>query len=115
MPTLSDIMKELDKPGRDPRGMAEVFEFDPNVTSIDNLAVGMVLPGIVTNITNFGVIVDIGIHHDGLIHISQLADQYVSNPTQIVKLHEHIHVRIIDVDHKRKRIALSLRGMKRKY
>lgn len=115
MPTLSDIMKELDKPGRDPRGMAEVFEFDPNVTSIDNLAVGMVLPGIVTNITNFGVFVDIGIHHDGLIHISQLADQYVSNPTQIVKLHEHIHVRIIDVDHKRKRIALSLRGMKRKY
>ena len=115
MPTLSDIMKELDKPGRDPRGMAEVFEFEPNVTSIDNLAVGMVLPGIVTNITNFGVFVDIGIHHDGLIHISQLADQYVSNPTQIVKLHEHIHVRIIDVDHKRKRIALSLRGMKRKY
>lgn len=115
MPTLSDIMKELDKPGRDPRGMAEVFEFDPNVTSIDNLAVGMVLPGIVTNITNFGVFVDIGIHHDGLIHISQLADQYVSNPTQIVKLHEHIHVRIIDVDHKRKRIALSLRGIKRKY
>ena len=115
MPTLSDIMKELDKPGRDPRGMAEVFEFDPNVTSIDNLAVGMVLPGIVTNITNFGVFVDIGIHHDGLIHISQLADQYVSNPTQIVKLHEHIHVRIIDVDHQRKRIALSLRGMKRKY
>jgi len=114
MPTLSDIMKELDKPGRDPRGMAEVFEFDPNVTSIDNLAVGMVLPGIVTNITNFGVFVDIGIHHDGLIHISQLADQYVSNPTQIVKLHEHIHVRIIDVDHKRKRIALSLRGMKSK-
>lgn len=114
MPTLSDIMKELDKPGRDPRGMAEVFEFDPNVTSIDNLAVGMVLPGIVTNITNFGVFVDIGIHHDGLIHISQLADQYVSNPTQIVKLHEHIHVRIIDLDHKRKRIALSLRGMKSK-
>lgn len=114
MPTLSDIMKELDKPGRDPRGMAEVFEFDPNVTSIDNLAVGMVLPGIVTNITNFGVFVDIGIHHDGLIHISQLADHYVSDPTQIVKLHEHIHVRIIDVDHKRKRIALSLRGMKSK-
>ena len=72
----------------------------------------MVLPGIVTNITNFGVFVDMGIHHDGLIHISQLADHYISDPTKIVKLHEHIHVRIIDVDQKRKRIALSLRGMK---
>lgn len=112
MPTLSDIMNELDKPGRDPRGVAEVFEFDQNVTSIDDLAEGMVLPGIVTNITNFGVFVDMGIHHDGLIHISQLADHYVSDPTKIVKLHEHIHVRIIDIDHKRKRIALSLRGMK---
>ena len=115
MPTLSDIMNELDKPGRDPRGVAEVFEFDQNVTSIDDLAEGMVLPGIVTNITNFGVFVDMGIHHDGLIHISQLADHYVSDPTKIVKLHEHIHVRIIDIDHKRKRIALSLRGMKCKY
>ena len=112
MPTLSDIMNELDKPGRDPRGVAEVFEFNQNVTSIDDLAEGMVLPGIVTNITNFGVFVDMGIHHDGLIHISQLADHYVSDPTKIVKLHEHIHVRIIDIDHKRKRIALSLRGMK---
>ena len=112
MPTLSDIMNELDKPGRDPRGVAEVFEFDQNVTSIDDLAEGMVLPGIVTNITNFGVFVDMGIHHDGLIHISQLADHYVSDPTKIVKLHEHIHVRIIGIDHKRKRIALSLRGMK---
>lgn len=114
MPTLTDIMNELDKPGRDPRGQAEVFEFDPNVTSIDNLAEGMELPGIVTNITNFGAFVDIGVHHDGLVHISQMADSYVSDPTEVVKLHEHVRVRVIEVDRKRERISLSMKGIRQK-
>ena len=114
MPTLTDIMNELDKPGRDPRGQAEEFEFDPNVTSIDNLAEGMELPGIVTNITNFGAFVDIGVHHDGLVHISQMADRYVSDPTEVVKLHEHVRVRVIEVDRKRERISLSMKGIRQK-
>lgn len=111
LPTLTDIMKELEKPGRDPREQIEEFDFDPNVTSIDNLAEGMELPGIVTNITNFGAFVDIGVHQDGLVHISQLADRYVTDPNQVVKLHQHVKVRVVEVDRKRNRISLSMRGL----
>lgn len=111
MPTLTDIMHELEKPGRDPRGRAEAFEFDPNVTSIDNLAEGMELPGIITNVTNFGAFVDIGVHQDGLVHISQLSDHYVTDPAQEVKLHQHVRVRVLDVDRKRNRISLTMKGM----
>ena len=113
MPTLTDILRELEKPGRDPRGQAEAFEFDPDVTSVDNLAEGMELPGIITNITNFGAFVDIGVHHDGLVHISQMADRYVSDPTQVVRLHQHVKVRVIEVDRKRNRIALSMKGIQK--
>lgn len=109
MPTLTDIMNELDKPGRDPREQLEEFAFDERVHTIDDLQVGMVLKGIVTNITNFGAFVDIGVHHDGLVHVSQLADHYVSDPTQVVKLHQHVDVRVVDVDRKRERISLSMR------
>ena len=112
MPTLTDIMAELDKPGLDPRGKVEKFEFDAGIKEIGDLQVGMVVPGIVTNITNFGVFVDIGVHNDGLVHISQLADRYVSDPNEVVKLHEHVMVRVADVDMKRKRIALSMKGVK---
>ncbi len=111
LPTLNDIMTELDKPGRDPREQIEEFEFDPRVKDIDDLETGMVLPGIITNITNFGAFVDIGVHHDGLVHISQLADKYVSDPTQVVKLHQHVMVKVIDVDHRRQRISLSMREL----
>ena len=109
MPTLTDIMNELDKPGRDPREQLEEFAFDERVHTMDDLQVGMVLKGIVTNITNFGAFVDIGVHHDGLVHVSQLADHYVSDPTQVVKLHQHVDVRVVDVDRKRERISLSMR------
>ena len=109
MPTLTDIMNELDKPGRDPREQLEEFAFDERVHTIDDLQVGMVLKGIVTNITNFGAFVDIGVHHNGLVHVSQLADHYVSDPTQVVKLHQHVDVRVVDVDRKRERISLSMR------
>ena len=112
MPTLTDIMAELDKPGLDPRGKVEKFEFDASIKEIEDLQVGMVVPGIVTNITNFGAFVDIGVHNDGLVHISQLADKYVSDPNEVVKLHEHVMVRVTDVDLKRKRIALSMKGVK---
>lgn len=112
LPTLTDIMKELEKPGRDPREQIEAFEFDANVTSMDDLVVGMILPGIISNITNFGAFVDIGVHQDGLVHISQMADRYVSDPTQVVKLHQHVMVRVIDIDRKRRRIALSMKGTK---
>ena len=112
MPTLTDIMHELDKPGRDPRGQAEKFSFDDSVRTVDDLHEGMVLPGIVTNITNFGAFVDIGVHQDGLVHISQLADRYVSDPTSVVKQHQHVKVRVIEVDRKRNRISLSMKGVK---
>lgn len=112
MPTLTDIMAELEKPGRDPREQLEEFEFDPNVSTPDDLVEGMVLPGIVTNITNFGVFVDIGVHQDGLVHISQLADRYVSDPTQVVKLHQHVMVKVIEVDRRRNRISLSMKACK---
>lgn len=111
IPTLTDIIKELEKPGRDPREQIEVFEFDKNVTTVDDLIEGMILPGIVTNITNFGAFVDVGVHQDGLVHISQLADRYVSDPTQVVKLHQHVKVRVVEVDHKRNRISLSMKGV----
>lgn len=111
MPTLTDIMKELEKPGRDPREQIEVFEFDKNVKTTDDLIEGMELPGIITNITNFGAFVDIGVHQDGLVHISQLADRYVADPTQVVHLHQHVRVRVIEVDRKRNRISLSMKGI----
>ena len=114
LPTLTDIMKELEKPGRDPREQIEEFEFDASVQTIEDLHEGMELPGIVTNITNFGAFVDIGVHQDGLVHISQLADKYVSDPTQVVKLHQHVRVRVLDVDLRRHRISLSMKGMGKK-
>ena len=112
IPTLTDIMKELEKPGRDPREQIEEFEFDSSVQTVEDLREGMELPGIVTNITNFGAFVDIGVHQDGLVHVSQLADRYVSDPTQVVRLHQHVRVRVIGVDLRRQRISLSMRGVK---
>ena len=112
MPTLNDIMHELEKPGLDPREQIEEFEFDPSVQAIDDLVEGMILPGIVTNITNFGAFVDIGVHQDGLVHVSQLADRYVKGPNQVVKLHQHVRVRVKEVDFRRQRISLSMRGVK---
>ncbi len=107
MPTLNDIMKELEKPGRDPRQTIKVFEFDKSIRTIDDLRPGMELPGIVTNITNFGCFVDIGIKEKGLVHISQLAEKFVQDPTQVVSIHQHIRVRVLDVDLQRKRIGLK--------
>ena len=112
LPTLTDIMKELEKPGRDPREQIEEFEFDNSVQTIEDLHEGMELPGIVTNITNFGAFVDIGVHQDGLVHVSQLANNYVSDPTQVVRLHQHVRVRVIGVDLRRQRISLSMKNMK---
>lgn len=109
LPTLTDIMAELDKPGLDPRGEVEKFEFDASIKTMDDLQVGMVVPGIVTNITNFGAFVDIGVHQDGLVHVSQLANRFVSDPNDVVKLHQHVTVRITEVDLKRKRIGLSMK------
>lgn len=111
LPTLTDIMHELEKPGRDPREQIEEFEFDDTVQTIDDLREGMELPGIITNITNFGAFVDIGVHQDGLVHISQMADRYVSDPTQVVRLHQHVRVRVIAVDQRRHRISLSMKGL----
>lgn len=111
IPTLTDIIKELEKPGRDPREQIEAFEFDKNVTTVDDLIEGMILPGIVTNITNFGAFVDVGVHQDGLVHISQLADRYVPDPIQVVKLHQHVKVKVVEVDRKRNRISLSMKGV----
>lgn len=111
LPTLTDIMKELEKPGRDPREQLEEFDFDPNVKEVSDLIAGMELNGIVTNITNFGAFVDIGVHQDGLVHISQLADRYVSDPTEVVKLHQHVRVRVVEVDTKRNRISLSMKSL----
>ena len=111
MPTLEDILQELEKPGRDPRGPIKVFEFDKNVRTIDDLRPGMELPGIVGNITNFGAFVDIGIKENGLVHLSQLADRYVSDPNEVVSIHQHVRVRVLGVDKERKRIQLSMKGM----
>ena len=111
-PTLRDILTELEKPGRDPRGEVEVFEFDKNIHTLNDLIVGMELPGIVTNITNFGAFVDIGVHQDGLVHISQLSDRFVTDPTQVIRLHQHVRVRVVEVDMHRKRIGLSMKNIK---
>lgn len=109
LPTLNDIMEELDKPGRDPRKGIKVFEFDQSIRTIDDLKEGMVLPGIVTNITNFGCFVDVGIKENGLVHISELADRFVSDPTEVVSLHQHVEVRVLSVDTGRKRVQLSMK------
>lgn len=111
MPTLLDIMEELDKPGRDPRQAIQVFSFDPTVKTIADLKEGQVLPGIVTNITNFGCFVDVGIKENGLVHISELADRFVSDPTQVVSIHQHVKVKILSVDLSRKRVQLSMKGL----
>ena len=108
LPTLTDIMAELEKPGRDPRQSIKVFEFDKNVKTIDDLKIGMTLPGIVTNITNFGCFVDIGIKENGLVHVSQLSRDFISDPTKIVNIHQHVDVKVIDIDRERKRISLSM-------
>ena len=112
LPTLTDIMRELEKPGRDPREQIEEFRFADGIESVDDLVEGMELPGIVTNITAFGAFVDIGVHQDGLVHISQLADKYVKDPNQVVKLHQHVRVRVLEVDRRRNRISLSMRGIR---
>ncbi|MEG1935486.1 MAG: S1 RNA-binding domain-containing protein, partial [Rikenellaceae bacterium] len=109
MPTILDILKELEKPGLDPREEIKTFEFAPDVYSINDLKIGMELPGIVTNITNFGAFVDIGVKQDGLVHISQLANKFVSNPSDVVKLHQHVLVRVTDVDLVRGRIQLTMK------
>ena len=108
LPTLMDIMAELEKPGRDPRQTIKVFEFDKNVKTIDDLKEGMVLPGIVTNITNFGCFVDVGIKENGLVHVSQLCRQFVSDPTTIVSIHQHVQVKVIGIDMERKRISMTM-------
>lgn len=111
MPTLQDIMKELDKPGRDPRSEIQEFSFNPDIHSIDDLREGMVLPGIVTNITNFGCFVDVGIKENGLVHISELADRFVNNPADVVSIHQHVQVRVLSIDTTRKRVQLSMKGI----
>ena len=109
LPTLTDIMNELEKPGRDPRDTVEAFEFDPNIHEVDDLEEGMILPGIITNITNFGAFVDIGVHQDGLVHISQLCNRYVKDPNEVVHLHQHVQVKVVEVDRRRNRISLSMK------
>ena len=111
LPTLTDILQELDKPGRDPRQKIQVFEFDKNVRTLDDLQEGMEPPGIVTNITNFGCFVDIGIKENGLVHVSQLADRFVSNPADVVRIHQHVRVKVMSIDHERKRIQLTMKGL----
>lgn len=111
MPTLKDILQELEKPGRDPRGPIKVFEFDKNVRTIEDLCIGMELPGIVGNITNFGAFVDIGIKESGLVHLSQLADRYISNPNEVVSIHQHVRVKVLNIDMERKRIQLTMKGV----
>ena len=110
LPTLKDIVNELEKPGRDPRKSFEIFSFDESVHEIDDLREGMRLPGIVTNVTNFGAFVDVGVHQDGLVHISQLSDTFVDDPNKIVKVGQKVWVNVSEVDVKRKRIALSMKG-----
>ena len=111
LPTLTDILKELEKPGRDPREQIEEFEFAKGIETVDDLEEGMELPGIVTNITAFGAFVDIGVHQDGLVHISQLADKYVKDPNTVVKLHQHVRVRVLEIDRRRGRISLTMKGL----
>jgi uncharacterized protein len=104
-------MSELEKPGRDPRQAIEVWSFDERIRTIEDVKAGMVLPGIVTNVTNFGCFVDIGVKENGLAHVSQLADRYVSDPTTIVSVHQHVKVRVLEVDYTRKRISLSMKDV----
>lgn len=111
VPTLQDIMQELDKPGRDPRQQLEAFAFSKDVKELEDVQPGMTLPGIITNITNFGCFVDVGVHTKGLVHISELADKFVKDPTEVVELHQHVQVRVLDVDLKRGRMALSMKGL----
>lgn len=111
LPTLQDIMQELDKPGRDPRQQIQVFEFDKNIHSIDDLKEGMELPGIINNITNFGCFVDLGIKENGLVHVSQLADRFVSDPSTVVSIHQHVRVKVLSIDRERKRIQLTMKGL----
>ena len=114
IPTLKDIMEELAKPGRDPRTRIKVFEFAEDIHSMEDVKPGMILPGIVTNITNFGAFVDIGVKQDGLVHISQLADRFVKNPQEVVKLHQHVQVKVLEVDVERRRIQLTMKGIQGK-
>jgi Transcriptional accessory protein len=109
LPTLADIMEELAKPGRDPRQQLEAFAFDPTIKDIQDLKIGQVLPGVVTNITNFGAFVDIGIHENGLVHVSQIADKFVNNPAEVLSLHQQVTVRVLEVDLVRKRVSLSMK------
>jgi uncharacterized protein len=111
LPTLNDIMQELSKPGRDPREKFEAFAYAEGVSQIKDLKVGMKLPGIVTNVTAFGAFVDVGVHQDGLVHISQLADRFVKNPSEIVKVHQKVKVTVMAVDQERKRISLSMKSV----
>ncbi len=110
MPTLKDIMQELAKPGLDPREKLTLFEFAQGITKPEHLHIGMKIPGIVTNITKFGAFVDVGVKQDGLVHISNLANNYVSNPSDVVKLNQVVEVTVIELDLARKRIALSMKG-----
>ena len=111
LPTLNDIIAELEKPGRDPREKASEFAFDESVNSIEDVHEGMILPGIVNNITDFGAFVDIGVHESGLIHVSQMADRRVSHPSEVLKVHQQVKVKVNSVDLDRKRIGLSLKGV----
>ena len=111
LPTLQDILSELEKPGRDPRQAIEVWGFDERIRTIEDVKAGMLLPGIVTNVTNFGCFVDIGVKENGLVHVSQLADRFVSDPTTIVSVHQHVMVRVLEVDCARKRISLSMKDV----
>ena len=111
LPTLRDIMKEIEKPGRDPRNQIQVFSFAPDIHDIDDLREGMILPGIISNITNFGCFVDIGIHEKGLVHISEIADKYISDPSEVVSLHQQVNVKVLQIDRARKRISLSLKNI----
>jgi uncharacterized protein len=113
IPTLSDILKELARPGLDPRDKFEAFAFADGVNEIKDLAPGMVLPGIVTNVTQFGAFVDIGVHQDGLVHISQLCDRFVKDPAEVVKVQQKVQVRVLEVDIPRKRISLSMKSEKK--
>jgi uncharacterized protein len=110
LPTLTDIMLELDKPGRDPRNKFIAFEFDKSITKIEDLIPGMVLPGIVMNITNFGAFVDVGVHQDGLVHISQISETFVKDPNEVLKINQKVMVRVLEVDADRRRIQLSMRN-----
>jgi uncharacterized protein len=111
MPTLLDIMEELDKPGRDPRQAIQAFSFDPTVKTIEDLKTGLVLPGVVTNITNFGCFVDVGIKENGLVHISEMAERFISDPTEVVSIHQYVKVKVLGVDLGRKRVQLSMKGL----